>query len=212
MVAGLLHQVEADDEAGFREEVTLRILVCPACDTAYFQEEYWCDGGWMDAPEMTHWPPPARRPRPPWFNRMVLTDGTLERILREVYTALDSDLRILAAIGIRTAFDRAAELLKIDVQAFGAKLTALVDRGAIGVAERQHLDVLVDAGGAAAHRGWNPDHQQLTTMMDIIEGFIHRSFILPGAAKRLREGVPARLARSGKPAASTTPGKPEGAS
>jgi hypothetical protein len=146
----------------------------------------------MDDAEITQWPPPAKRPRPDWISHFSISDTTLVRILREVYDALDADLSILTAIGIRTAFDRAAELLKIPDGPFATKLDALVTKGAIGTDERRHLDALVDAGSAAAHRGWIPDERQLTTMMDIIENFLYRSFVLPSQSKSLQAGVPPR--------------------
>jgi hypothetical protein len=37
----------------------------------------------------------------------------LDRFFADTYVALNNDLRILAAIGIRTAFDRASQLLGI---------------------------------------------------------------------------------------------------
>jgi Domain of unknown function (DUF4145) len=62
---------------------------------------------------------------------------------------------VLAAIGLRTAFDRASELLGIDPnKTFAGKLSQLVVDGHIGSTEKASLDVLTDAGGAAAHRGW----------------------------------------------------------
>ena len=34
---------------------------------------------------------------------------------------------------------------------------------------------LVDAGSAAAHRGWKPSFEDLSTMMDVLEQFVHRT-------------------------------------
>jgi hypothetical protein len=86
----------------------------------------------------------------------------LEDLLTSVYTALDNDLRVLAAIGLRTAFDRASELLSVDPEkTFADKLSQLMANGDIGSTEKESLDVLTDAGGAAAHRGWKPNPKQL---------------------------------------------------
>jgi hypothetical protein len=143
-------------------------------------------------PRFDHWPTPPRRRRPEWLE-FSLSDTTLERLLREVYAALDADLRVLAAIGIRTAFDRVSELLSVNPDlTFAKKLDALVATASIGPGDRRSLEALIDAGGAAAHRSWRPDAVQLATMMDIIEALILRSLVLPERSQALRHGVPPR--------------------
>ena len=109
---------------------------------------------------------------------------------------MNNELHVLSAIGIRTAFDRASELLGVDpAKNFLEKLTELVHLGKIGSSEKDTLDALTDAGNAAAHRGWSPSQKELDTMMNIIEGFLHRTFILAAAAKSLKQNVPARPTR-----------------
>jgi hypothetical protein len=49
----------------------------------------------------------------------------------------------------------------------------------------------VDAGSAAAHRGWRPNHEELNTMIDVVESFLHRSFIVGDGIKKLKAAVPA---------------------
>jgi len=113
-------------------------------------------------------------------------DLDLFSILNEVYSGLDNDLAILSATGMRTAFDRATELLDIDpAKTFQQKLEDLFAAGMVGAAEKNTLAVLADAGGAAAHRGWKPDPRQLATMMDIVEAFCHRNFILVSQVDKL---------------------------
>jgi hypothetical protein len=80
-------------------------------------------------------------------------DADLYSLLKETYNALDVDARVLSATGARTIFDRASELLKIDpALTFMEKLDELQKKGHISSSERAQLDILTDAGGAAAHR------------------------------------------------------------
>jgi hypothetical protein len=44
--------------------------------------------------------------------------------------------------------------------------------GKIGRSERETLEILTDAGGAAAHRGWKPTVKQLDTLMTVGEQFL----------------------------------------
>jgi Domain of unknown function (DUF4145) len=198
------------DAIGVSGTVRHRVLKCRGCDRVYFQryestsEDYSMEpdglGGYDQAhsPNIEHWPPPEVRRRPAWFASPFQSaiDDELHRLLGEVYTALDNRLDVLAAIGVRTVFDRASELLGIEPsKTFSDKLADLEKSGKIGGDERKTLSVLTDAASAAAHRGWKPEATELDLMMDIIEAFIHRSFVLGGRADELKTRVPSRPAR-----------------
>jgi len=131
-----------------------------------------------------------------WIDKVAKADRILGKLLSEVYAALNNDLRVLAAIGARTAFDRSSELLQIDpALSFREKLDELVSIGKVGTSERDTLEVLVDAGSAAAHRGWVPKAKELRTMMAIVEAFLHREFVLGDRLKKLKAAVPPKPAR-----------------
>jgi Domain of unknown function (DUF4145) len=108
-----------------------------------------------------------------------------------MYTALNNSLHVLAAIGARTLFDRSSELLGVAPDLiFAKKLDEPLNQGKVSKDERDTLDVLVDAGSAAAHRGWRPKPKDLNTMMDVVETFLHRSFILGDGIKKLKAAIP----------------------
>ena len=110
---------------------------------------------------------------------------------------MDNGLVVLAAIGIRTLLDRASQLLDVNpARSFASKLDELVRRDIISAREKSTLSVLTDAGNAAAHRGWKPEPKALDTMMDAIENFLHRTFVVDEAAKRLQHDIPARPKRA----------------
>jgi hypothetical protein len=137
------------------------------------------------------------------WNRIFPFDDDLLRILDEVYIALDHNAWILAAIGIRTAFDRATELLGINPNVpFAMKLDQLLALQHVSKGQREMLEQLTEAGSAAAHRGWRPTKRDLGTLMEIIESFVHHAFVLPHDAKTLAKGVPSR---PGRLAAKATP-------
>lgn len=168
-----------------------------------FSEDYDYDDGPSGEPEMryneriTYYPSPAKRERPDWL--LMDVEPGLQQLLIETYSALDVDARVLAATGARTVFDRASELLKIDPAiSFKEKLDLLQQHGHIGHSERTHLDLLTDAGGAAAHRGWKPTTAQMNTIMSIVESFIHRSFVLDAEVKKLKKQIPRKQKRKKK--------------
>jgi hypothetical protein len=148
-------------------------------------------------PTVTYWPAPARRDRPEWLDK--IKDEPLNRLLDEVYIALDADQRVLAAIGARTALDRAM-VIKGATAAFGfdQKLEELKTSGLISEHEKDILVVLTDAGSAAAHRGWRPELNSLSTIMDGAEAFLHRLLILGDAVDAMKADVPPRPLRPKK--------------
>ena len=117
--------------------------------------------------------------------------------MSETYDTLNIDARILAGIGVRTIFDRASEVLDIDPAiTFKEKVNGLVTKGTIRLEEKEHLDVLTEAGGAApAHRAWEPSVEELHALMDIMETFIYRAFVLTKQVAIMKAGIPPKQAR-----------------
>ncbi|HUI20235.1 MAG TPA: DUF4145 domain-containing protein [Methylocella sp.] len=199
------------------------LLRCRGCENIFVQtvsgnsEDYYDE----DAPNgetitkfmesIEYWPARSKRTKPEWMNEGII-DEDLHASLVELYGALDNDLNMLAAIGIRTSFDIAAELLGIDAeQPFKSKLEELVVTHHMGKVDQLRLETLIDAGSASAHRGWRPTAVDLSTMMDVLELFIHGTFVAPRHKKRLddrivkmRETVPPRKS---KPNAKTSGGE-----
>jgi hypothetical protein len=190
-----------DHEDGTWGQIEYRILRCKGCEAVYFQRgEIFSED--LDPrtgeplQRITYWPAPSKRKQPAWSADLFVFDSDLSSLFDDIYVALNNDLRVLSAIGIRTAFDRASELLGVDpAKNFAEKLTDLVALGKIGSSEKDTLDTLTDAGSAAAHRGWKPKPKELDTMMSIIEAFLYRTFILDAAAKSLKQNVPAKPKR-----------------
>jgi hypothetical protein len=148
--------------------------------------------------KIEHWPykPPSARERPVWIDKLIRRDEDIHSLIESVYSALENDLSVLAAIGIRTVFDRASELLDVDPsKSFANKLAELESLGKIGSDQRQTLEVLTDAGSAAAHRGWRPSSDELDTMMNVIEAFLYNSLVLGDDVRKLKDGVPSREKR-----------------
>lgn len=175
--------------------------------------------------QISYWPAVSKREVPTWYSDLdddyVYMDD-LRTALRELYAALDNDLHILAAVGARLAFDTTAMLLGVDERlTFEQKLECLVLKGLIGSVDIGRMEMLIEAGNASIHRGWRPATDELSTVMDVLEHFLHTALIEPARKKRLDEqavkvksrvpGRPPRQKRTGQEppvssAATTTPG------
>ena len=204
-VLGEHEETWENQEDGIAGANRYRILQCAGCDKVFFQKEMESEyemvpdpnpdpdyrQGYIPAVRYEYWPSAVVGPRPAWVDDLSSTDWTLYQLLQETYQALNDGLRITAALGMRTAFDRASELLGVNPSlSFKEKLSTLETQGQIGKSENDDLAVLIDAGSAAAHRAWCPTIDQLKTMIAIIESFLHRSLIVSNAAKRLKTKVP----------------------
>lgn len=136
------------------------------------------------------YPPPTYRNPPPWFED--LPDDTLREISAEIYKSLQAASHYLATFGSRTLIDRLIVLTVGDKGNFAKGLQALQDEGKLSLHERDILNPVVDAGNAAAHRGWAPTKEQIAVILDTVEGLIHRLLVLPKLAEELEESVPTR--------------------
>lgn len=187
------------------------ILECRGCGHHYFKISSWnsedidhelnpATGDWdmCHQEQVTFWPPAAKRRKPDWAVRIGILDRVLGSLFDDVYTALSNNLSVLAAIGMRTVFDRASELLDIAPdKAFQKKLEDLKAKDHITERELLVLGALIDAGSAAAHRGWQPKPKELDAMMTILETFLHRAFLLEEIAAELGKRVPQRDSKRG---------------
>ena len=198
-----------DEDDGTSASDTGMILECCGCERIYFRRDRWfsewetigehpitgeprLEGG----VDTVYWPAPVSRQRPNWLHRIQESKRDLGELLEELYAALDNDLRVLAAVAVRTVFDRASELLQVDPAiGFDEKLKSLQTAGRISRDEEKILQVLVDAGSAAAHRGWRPRTDELNTMVEVVESFLHRSFVLGDGIEKLKASVPTRPER-----------------
>lgn len=199
------------------------ILECAGCEHIFAQtvatnsedyEDFYHSDGSSGAEyneTIRYWPALSKRKRPEWMGPSGIdaAEAALDEALLELYCALDNDLHILAAIGIRTAYDIASEKLGIDSNlTFKQKLLALIEQGNIGLLAKDRIETMAEAGSASAHRGWRPTPANLDTMMDILEHFIHEAFVEPARkaklnaeAAKVAETVPPRPSRrKAKPA------------
>ncbi len=118
----------------------------------------------------------------------------LRNILQELYKSLKGDTNYLAAVGIRTALDRAFYLKVGDKGNFADALVSMESENHITLAQKASCDVLIDAGNASAHRGWAPDDDTLISLLELMEGIVFSLFIEDTKEEliRLKNKIPQR--------------------
>lgn len=178
------------------------LLVCCGCehifaqsvasDSESYDDVYDHNGQFYKQYHTTieSWPARNKRDRPIWYNTLQYQikharAADFISCLSQVYGAMDHDLNILAAIGIRTTFDIASEILGIDTeQQFVKKLEKMKQGGFVSPSQKDNLEVLIQTGNASAHRGWEPSFAELNALMDAFEDFINDRFVRPGQEKK----------------------------
>jgi predicted transport protein len=202
-VRGCYSKTEEDKRAEVNFTQRALIVECCGCEhvalvkQTHFSEDYDYDedpatGEQIMVPDWDEstYPPVTYRAPPSWFED--LPDPTLKAISEEIYKSLQAGSNYLATFGSRTLIDRLFVLTVGDRGNFAKGLAALIDEGKISRHERDILEPVVQAGHAAAHRGWAPTKEQLAIILDTVEGLIHRLLVLPKLAEELEEAVPAR--------------------
>jgi hypothetical protein len=192
----------ADDETSWSD--TAQILECCGCGAISFRIRHWFsewdeffENDITGQPERVpgivddFYPSPLARKLPRWIQE--LGDPTLRNVLKEVYSNLQADNLISAAMGARLLIDRIMNMTVKDVGGFEKKLERMRSSGLISDNERTHLlSPVVDAGNAASHRAYKPKADHINTMMDTVENLLHRLFVLPKNVKTLKKATPRR--------------------
>jgi hypothetical protein len=130
----------------------------------------------------------------------------IRSLVQEVYIANSSNLPALCAMGIRAAIDvTSVAALGYDAGLFNIKLNKLKEVGHITEVQRKHLSAVVDAGSAAAHRGFTPESDAVSTMLDAMQHLLQAHFLYAEKTEALVAGTPAR-----KPAKSPPSGTVSG--
>jgi len=163
------------------------MVQCHGCDGIGFQHVHWFEP--TEQYDVADYPPPIRRPLPEWHESLP---DDINGMLSEVYHALAADSRRLALMGARTLVDMVMASHVGSEGTFANRLAALRKAGVIAERQTDVLSAALDAGSAAAHRGFRPSSQQLNAVIDIVENLLSATYHLQSLAVRLREETPRR--------------------
>jgi hypothetical protein len=172
-----------DDYAG---DSTYELLQCSGCDDVSLREYGHYQGHEFE----TIYPPRISRRPPSWAYQMP---HEMYRLIQQIYVALQNGSAALALMGARAIFDMLAVEQVGDVGSFSAKLESLEKNGVISSKNREALEAVVDAGSAAAHRGYDPSAGEVGEVMDILENVLQSVYAHDHVVNRIRKATPQRL-------------------
>jgi hypothetical protein len=163
------------------------LLECGGCESISMRHTYFFEP--TEEMEVTIYPPPTSRRPPAW---QVNLPSDVQELLREVYSALAAESRSLAMMGARALVDMVLLKNVGDLGSFAEKLAAAEKAGLIGRKNRDILDTALDAGSAAAHRGYRASSFDVAAVMDIVENLLQAIYHLGSLADELKKNTPSR--------------------
>lgn len=134
------------------------------------------------------YPTKGFRPIPAWVT--YLKKDYIELIL-EIYHSLNSGRNRLPLMGARTLLDMLIVDKVGDVGTFQKKLQKLVDEKYISKASQDLLEVALEYGHAAIHRGYKSSTEQINEVLDIIENILESEALIE-KSKKLKSDIPKR--------------------
>jgi len=113
-------------------------------------------------------------------------------LFSEIYKAINNDMLILAAMGIRSLIDHIAVRLTGKNDNYTKNIKNLVAGGYASEKQKEILDATLNLGHGAVHRGHIPTAEQVAVALDITESMIEMLLINKEKADDLSKTVPAR--------------------
>jgi hypothetical protein len=173
--------------------ITHQMFECCGCKSVVVRRSH--EFSEWDYPDVRFFPPPVSRHKPEWFHKLP---ASLLSLLSEVYNSLDADTRALPLMGARAILDMVIVDKVGDVGTFADKLRKLESQGFVSQKNREILDAALDAGSAAAHRGYAPKITEVHAVMDIVENLLQAIYVLDKVAVEIKKSTPARPAANRK--------------
>jgi hypothetical protein len=180
-----------------------RVLQCNGCHQHSIRRESWHRVVVPDPEEsepllleQSYSPFRNWRRAPDWLDRIEAASPDLHGLLAEVYTATNDHQVRMLAMAVRAVVDVVmVQRLSGDFGSFEVKLAKMVDAGYLTKAQAETLETVIDAGSAAAHRGFLANRELLVEMVVIMESMIRELYISGPMMKALKQLIPPRPPR-----------------
>lgn len=190
----IMHEHSAEEDLGEHYGNVIwfwRILECGGCECIFF-ESSCSDDSVLGGPK--YYPKPYSSPDDRALHFTLFADKEIASLLSDFERCRTAKLFRPAAVMARTLFEYSAHFLGVvdNNTTLGQKLNALHETGHISLRERDDLDAIIQAGNAAAHRGWKPTENDIEVVALVLHSFLDRSFTNPHRIESLRKRTPER--------------------
>jgi hypothetical protein len=200
----------SDDNHHIHGADQFQTLKCSGCDaiklrhTSSFSES--------DEDDVTYFPPAVFRRQPAWFEdlrrKLKREERFVDRLLKEIYVALQHDLPALAVMGIRALLEAVMISKAGDQGTFGENIAEFEKQGYVSKLQRARLETILEAGHATIHRDYAPDTKDVITALNVAEQIVETVYLHDDEIDALRERVPPRPPRAAKKKKKEPPPQP----
>lgn len=180
------------------KEIFTSALCCRGCKDNSILEEYKNSDSTTDQFESFYKPPRTWFPTPNWVLKIEELDKDLYNLLLEVYSAANDEQSRLLSMGVRAALDHIMMRIVGDIGSFEEKLSKMVSEQYLTGKQKEMLDVIIDAGSAAAHRGYKPPRDLLENMIYVMDTIIRDYYITGPMLNTAKTLIPPRPPRPKK--------------
>ena len=181
------------DPHGWNEiswKTTFKMLECCGCENVSLQRKFYFSE--YDDVEEECYPPPISRQLPKWIYGLPVE---WVELLKEIYLALNANSQRLALMGSRTLVDLYMNEQLGDIGGFAQKIKQLEADGLISKPNKVVLNVALEIGHAAIHRGHKAHPNEVNQVMDIVENLL-QTHVLSISATSLQSNTPKRVVKS----------------
>lgn len=191
----IIHTEEYEVEN--KEDVTLArkkdVLSCRGCKEFIIREESSIVFLGNKNTQISYSPPRLWRQPPTWLVELGKIDPDLKGLLEEVYSAANDRQPRLLSMGIRAVLDRLMILvLNSDVGNFKNKLDKMVSEGNLTQNQSENIKIVIDAGSASSHRGFNPPRELREEMVIVMENLVREYYVTGPMLQTARLKIPPR--------------------
>jgi hypothetical protein len=169
------------------------LLKCRGCGNVTFRITEKSEG--EEEPYIIYYPPAIARRTPDWLREPSEIPNSVQEVMSEVYSAVQNDLRRLAAMGIRATLENVMkDKIGKDLN-FNDSIDQFQKSGYLSMRQSGSLSSIVEAGHAATHRGWEPTDDDMDILLDITESIIETAYLHERRAHDLEKRIPIRRDR-----------------
>ena len=190
----------SDDESGVSGGDKYEMIRCLGCEAVRLKHTNWFSE--EDGVTVRYYPPAIFRRQPDWFGELWLElcseDEFVEKLLKEIYVALQNNLPSLAAMGVRSLLEKVMVSKTGDNGSFTANKKAFERLGYGSRVQCERLEAILEVGHAAIHRVFTPNRTEVVTLVDIAEHIIETVYLHESKVKELRKRVPPRAGKKGR--------------
>jgi hypothetical protein len=183
---------------------TWRVIQCRGCESISMLLDSWnSEATEHDGrPEVsrTYFPPRTFREFPAWLDRCP---GEVEKLMRELYIALQNDCNAAATLLMRAALEHTMIDKIGDRGGFEAKLNAFEQQGYINKEQKGVVESMLEAGHAAIHRAFIPQKIDIVALADMLEVVLKVIYVQAPKAEEINKRIPKR--KNHKPPSSPAP-------